>query len=182
MKTELMFSSKTPEWATIKGWPGYEIGSNGLLRSWLKSPNEKSVPKKPRILTGGINRYGYHRAVLCNGKKRQSILIHHLVLDTFVGERPRGYEARHKDGNCKNNHLSNLEWSTHHDNILDKIKHGTIARGERSGRSILKEWQVKRIFLSQDSLSTLAKRYGVDKCTIHGIKKQRNWGWLTKNL
>ena len=169
-------------WSEIAGWPGYEIGRNGQLRSWLKSPNEKTPPDRPRLLKGGVDKDGYRRAVLCNGKTRKSLKIHHLVLDTFMGKRPAGTEARHKNGDKTDNRLSNLEWSNHHENILDKIKHGTIARGERHGTSVLKKEQVKKIFLSRNSRSSLAKRYGVHKSSIDAIKTGRYWTWLTKDL
>ncbi|MGH3845534.1 MAG: HNH endonuclease [Pseudonocardiaceae bacterium] len=52
-------------------------------------------------------------------------LVHHLVLTAFVEPRPPGKEGRHLDRNPGNNHLSNLRWSTHSENQLDQIRHGT---------------------------------------------------------
>lgn len=35
--------------------------------------------------------------------------LHHFVWEKFVGKRRKGYVIHHKDGNCQNNDLSNLE-------------------------------------------------------------------------
>lgn len=43
--------------------------------------------------------------------------IHGLVAEAFLGPRPEGYQVDHKDGNRSNNHVSNLEYVTHRENI-----------------------------------------------------------------
>lgn len=46
-----------------------------------------------------------------------------LVLETFVGPRPRpGYAVRYKDGNASNCRLENLEWSLNSANAVVPIK------------------------------------------------------------
>lgn len=52
--------------------------------------------------------------------------VHQLVLELFVGPRPRGKEARHfPDQNPANNHVSNLSWTTAVINQRDRIANGT---------------------------------------------------------
>lgn len=50
--------------------------------------------------------------------------VHHLVLETFVGSRPKGLNALHDDDDRRNNHVSNLRWGTHSENMQDRAKNG----------------------------------------------------------
>lgn len=50
--------------------------------------------------------------------------VHDLVAETFIPN-PNGYtEVNHIDGNKKNNHVSNLEWCTRHDNLMHACRMG----------------------------------------------------------
>jgi len=44
------------------------------------------------------------------------VLIHHLVANAFMGERPEGLVIDHIDRNPKNNRISNLRYVTHKEN------------------------------------------------------------------
>ena len=50
--------------------------------------------------------------------------VHRLVASAFV---PcyGGRIVNHKDGNRRNNHMDNLEWCTHKDNVRNAIERGT---------------------------------------------------------
>lgn len=43
--------------------------------------------------------------------------IHEIVADTFIGPRPEGMEIDHKDEDKSNNHVTNLEYVTHAENM-----------------------------------------------------------------
>jgi len=62
--------------------------------------------------------------MICNLHSIRS--IHRLVLETFIGKRPKGMVCRHLDGNSCNNKLSNLKWGTQKENIADAFKHGRL--------------------------------------------------------
>lgn len=63
------------------------------------------------------------RVSLSTGEKR-TMSIHKLVARTFIGERPKGYDIDHKDGNKLNNHVSNLHYVTRKENQLNPNNHG----------------------------------------------------------
>jgi hypothetical protein len=42
--------------------------------------------------------------------------IHRLIAETFIPNIDNKPEVNHKDGNKLNNHIDNLEWSTHKEN------------------------------------------------------------------
>lgn len=51
--------------------------------------------------------------------------IGRVVLLHFVGDPPEGTECSHIDGNNLNNHLDNLIWETHTENMRRMDNHGT---------------------------------------------------------
>jgi thymidylate synthase (FAD) len=51
----------------------------------------------------------------------QAKLVHNLVLEAFIGERPPGCEALHKNDNQADASLGNLSWGTSQDNANDRV-------------------------------------------------------------
>lgn len=113
----------------------YDISNLGRIRGWMKTSLKASVPMERRRLTeprniafflsGGKakNRWGV-RLTNAKGKKR-SLLVHHLVLEAFVGPRPSPeIHACHNNGDAFDNRLENLRWDTPSANSLDLVKHG----------------------------------------------------------
>lgn len=134
-----------------------------------------------RILKPGIHPKGYHGVVLSGRGKRKSLLIHKIVLDTFVGPRPDGMEARHRDGDPTNNRLDNLCWGTSSENENDKRRHGTMQHGERNGMTKLSEAQVREIarrYANGESQRTLAVAFGIRQPQISRIVTGKRWGHL----
>lgn len=165
-------------WKPVYGWEDYyEVSDLGRVRS---------KPRKGyainRIYGGGIvtptpNGKGYVIVRLC-AKKQKNRYIHSLVLESFVGPRPKGCEAAHNDNNRSNNLLSNLRWATKKENMADKIKHGTIG-GEYAGGVKLTASQAIEIYNSPLSETALSKRYGVTRSQIGRIKRGERWMYVT---
>lgn len=101
------------EWRDIEGYEGlYRVSNLGRVKNI----------KFNRILTGSQNTWGYLAVSLCKNGKGRSFSIHSLVIRSFVGKAPiqeNGipYDCHHKDGNKRNNNLSNLEYVTKSENI-----------------------------------------------------------------
>lgn len=134
-----------------------------------------------RILKPGIHPKGYCTVVLSGRGKRMSVLIHRLVLEAFVGPRPDGLEARHRDGDPTNNRLDNLLWGTSSDNENDKRRHGTMQYGERNGMTKLTEEQVREIIsrhANGESQRALAVAFGIRQPQVSRIVTGRRWGHL----
>lgn len=173
----------TEEWRPVPGYEGrYEVSDQGRVRS-LVGPT-------PRVLRASRHTNGYRAAPLGRGVTKS---VHRLVLTAFVGPCPEGRQAAHENGDRADNRLVNLSWKTPAENSADKRRHGTlvtgdrhyahlrpdlILRGERIGRALLTEADVREIRAATaagETQTSLATRYGVSRPTIADIAHRRTW-------
>lgn len=109
------------KWKWIKGYAKlYQISNLGRVRSY--HPRFR----KPRILMPGIATGGYPIVSLVRNKRKVNFLVHKLVLIAFKGRAPNLKEVNHKDGNKRNNALTNLEYVTKSENVLHAIRSGLL--------------------------------------------------------
>lgn len=130
----------------LKNFPGYAVGDDGTVISCLSRKQDG----KWRRMKPHLTDFGHHEICLSYGpkgnRKQKQVLVHRLVLETFVGPCPPGMECRHfPDRNPINNRVENLSWGTHITNVWDRVDHGTDPRGMRNGNSRLTDDQVVRI-------------------------------------
>jgi hypothetical protein len=105
--------------------------------------------------------------------------VHRLMCETIHGEQPSPkHEAAHSCGEklCINPH--HLRWSTHSENIADKLDHGTHNLGERNQLAKLTEDDARAILDDGRSHVDIAGDYGVHASTIWAIKHRKSWAWL----
>lgn len=174
--------------ALIGNYQGYWVGDDGSVWSYrnfrggfteiphrLKPKIQKRAKSKKRrsdTIYQVVTLYGR------DGSKK-SVQVHTLVLTAFKGPGRPGEQCRHHDGNGLNNRLDNLFWGTSGENQEDRIRHGTMPRGENHGRAILTEDLVREIRSSTESLDALARRFGVNRSTIHLVRHRKNWKHVT---
>jgi hypothetical protein len=135
--------------------------------------------------TGYKNKLGYGR--FTRAGKTGTQMAHRIAFEFVNGPLPRHLFTCHKCDNppcCNPNHLFA---GTAAENFQDAVQKGRWVhpggvRGERASKSRLTESQVKEIFLSDEANSVLAERYSVTSTAIYWIKKQKNWGWFTKDF
>ena len=128
-----------PEFPLIKGedirhcpgYVGYAATTGGkILSCWMwgirRKRGDRRLSATWRECHGWIDQ-GYRRVQLRATKNSCKTIrrVHQLILEAFVGPRPKGYETRHLDGDPVNNHLANLCYGTHSENQQDSIRHGT---------------------------------------------------------
>lgn len=170
--------SAQTQYSPARGFPGYFIGDDGSVWSQKAIGGSRDYGSPPRKLKLTINKIGYLQCAIHAGDKQITRFVHRLVLEAFVGPRPKGGVCRHLDGNPLNNKLNNLCWGTQKENLADRLLHGTVNRGERNGQSKLTADQVleiKRIgrTVTQDSL---AAKYGVNRTSIGRVLRGVDWG------
>jgi hypothetical protein len=138
----------------VKDWPGYSISDDGQI---FNSKGKRLTPQKDTRPGKG-----HLRLVLWRDGEHQTFKIHILVLETFVGPRPDGYEARHLDGNPENNRVSNLAWGTSSENSLDQVRHGRHAYAKRThctfGHEFTPENTIRRVEIKSNGSPVKRRR------------------------
>lgn len=164
-------------WKVIPNFPDYEVDKNGNIRRITSGIN--TYPG--RLIKPRIDRCGYKRVSLRKDNKDVLIFVHRLVLETFVGPCPEGYQCNHKDGVKSNNHLTNLEWVTNKTNMNHARKNGLLIlpKGEKHYRSKLTQKEVDEIRSSYKSwkitMQKLSDDYNVSMSAIQSILEGRTW-------
>jgi hypothetical protein len=165
----------------IPNWPNYFVTKDGDVysdRPWTHA-NTKGGWRK--LKPHPDKRGGYLIVRLRKGGSGYTRTVHRLVLETFIGPRPRDMECIHKDGNPANAALSNLRWGTHIENEADKRRHGTLKKGEAHWHNKLTRQQVveiRRLAKAGVLHKKIAPLFGIHKSVVSGIVTGARWGWL----
>lgn len=117
----------TEEWRGIPGWPQYEVSSAGRVRSLDRKITDSLGRTRTQfgvIKKTWVDNGGYRRVELAHDNRRYGIGVHRLVALAFIGPPAPGQEVRHRDHDPLNNHVSNLSWGTHSENIRDSVADG----------------------------------------------------------
>lgn len=178
----------TEIWKQIPGYEGYYSVSNyGKVRSEDRiitrcktgiKERHKGIIVKPWIAKNSGK--GYLMVSLSMNNKRLKIGVHRLVLWAFSGKQEKGVDARHLDGNCKNNHFSNLAYGTRSDNIQDSVKHLTMMHPKK----LTKESVINICNMGTQKISSkiVGEKYNINRNTVTEIWRGEIWGHATEGL
>src|SRR5699024_5648926 len=126
-------------WKDIPDFKGsYQVSNMGRVRSVDRVVTYKDgrVRKyKGKVRKPHVNKTrGYEQVILNNDNEVTTKRVHRLVLETFKPHaNMNDLDVNHIDGDKLNNHLTNLEWLTRHDNVLHAYDTGLITNiGEGS--------------------------------------------------
>ena len=147
----------------------YAIDTDGVVwnNSTRKALRGTTITKKNRYVKVHLDKF---------------YAIHLLVLENFVGPRPEGYTANHKDGNRYNNSLANLEWVSHKENV--RHSRSTLLHrgqyGEEIGTAKLTLEQARRVYALKDSDLTARQirdrlKLPVSITAIKSIRRGESW-------
>lgn len=159
----------------IPNFPGYFATKDGQIWS------NKWGYLKCRVPT--LSAKGYLRVTLSEKCKQSTRAIHQLVLEAFIGPKPKGKQCRHLESNKQNNNLNNLCWGTGFENQQDAVKHKThkshFVKGEKHPNAKLTWFLVRMIrYWYATGLTTykeLAELFDVSKPTIAQIVTCNYW-------
>jgi hypothetical protein len=98
-------------WKKIENFDNYSVSTFGQIR------NDQSG----KIMKLN-NKGGYLNASLTNLKNKKCFKVHRLVALAFIDNLENKAEVNHKDKNKHNNNISNLEWNTHKENSIHRVK------------------------------------------------------------
>lgn len=110
-------------WRTSSKYSDYEISSEGRVK-------RKSTGT---MLIATDDSRGYPAVTIfdCDGQHTKN--IHRLVAETFLPNSEGKRSVNHKDGNKRNNHISNLEWVTDSENMKHAYRTGLKVRPDTCG-------------------------------------------------
>lgn len=154
-------------WKDITGYEGlYQVSNLG---------NVKSLPRKmwngvgyfiskEKILKPNLTTSGYYSVQFMKDNIKKPFSIHRLVATHFLQEM-YGYEVNHIDRNKHNNHVSNLEFISHSDNI----KHTYITGRNKIANHFQNGMAKFVIDLETGIFYTLSEFYNYKKLTRNTI-------------
>jgi len=160
--------STSEYWKPVVGFPGYEVSDLGHVRS--------NKFGRPMVMFTQVTKQGYIRVMFRNNGRHVGQLVHKLVLEAFVGERPEGHICKWKNNLRCDNRVSNLRW------VL-RLTAGVVAHpdGKEPTMAKLTAKEVREIFRSDGGLQELAERYDVSTSAIWRIRTKRSWSKLTES-
>lgn len=189
---QLAFSFTEAEiWRPVVGYEGYyEVSDLGRVRSvnrWMP-PNLYSPGQylRGRVLkqenTGPPGNRRYKRVRLRTDGASHRRLVHHLVLEAFLGPRPAGYEVNHHDGNPGNNVRENLVYVTHAQNIAHADATGLRnIRGEKNFRARFTTGDIllmRRLFRQGMTQPEIARQFKTKPAVVQRIVRRKSWTHL----
>lgn len=156
-------------WKEVKGFENYLVSNLG---------NVKTKAGRLKAINYGSCGYGYLE--LWSKNKSKHFRVHRLVAQHFLDNSDNLPQVNHKDGDKKNNKLSNLEWCSAKENIRHAIDNdlSSIKYGSRNLASKLKEEDV--LFIRANAKTThtvreLSKMFKVSTTNIYNILANKKW-------
>ena len=149
----------------LYNFSNYEINENGEIKN-----------KYDKILkTSKINGYKVCYLYDKSFNKKINIKVHQLVATIFLSNQNNYTLVHHKDNNRENNNYTNLEWTTHKQNI-------TYTQGKKIGQYNMKNELIKTFDSVNDAFRELNKMYGNNiRLVCEGKRKTAfgyKWGWI----
>lgn len=167
-------------WKNVLGYEGvYKVSNLGRVKSlnryqYIHKGNGYFAKYRGRIIKPRIHKRGYLYLTLNNSGKRETVTVHKIVAEAFLGKRPDNLTVNHIDMNRQNNKIENLEYVTLIENVLMSYKNNP----NRGTKRILDEIQVLTIHTCKDIISQkeLSRHYNVGTSCINSIiNHKRNY-------
>ena len=137
------------------------------LKTWQTFPEKQLSPSKIGA--------GYLAVYVKNQGQRKTLYLHRLVAEAFLSKPFDCNEVNHIDGDKTNNHVLNLEWTTHSANLKHACQSGLHTKPMLCPDQVL---TIKSLIAKNKSTRTIAKMFGISASAIQHIKHGRSWGWL----
>lgn len=167
------------EWRPIAGYEGYDVSDWGRVRSyWVRHGRDVRLVPDSKLMkaTHGCRHISLRKSGCLKGK---SLTIAALVLEAFVGPRPDGMFALHRNDNRNDNRLENLYWGTPSENCIDMLRNGIHAKAKLSESDIPEIWSR---LLRNEPMTAVARDYGVRPAIIGNIRSGDTWSHITQDL
>lgn len=169
----------TEKWKQLPGWEGYyAVSTEGRVKRLAGSPR----CNVDRVLNQMKTERGYLTVnPVRSGHKQRPLMVHRLVLETFIGPAPTPkHMPNHKNGDKADNRLENLEWVTQAENIqhaydtgLHKKYKGSAASAAKLTESDVEE--ILRRVANRDYRKDIAHDFSISMKAIDEIVAGAHW-------
>ena len=155
----------TEIWKPIRRFPNYEASNLGRIRTTSGKLSHKILQHKYEH----VSVHRYRKTKRCH----YIIPVHHLILETFVGPKPKGYYTNHRNGIKSDNRVSNLEWVTPKENVHHAFRTGLMNVDLGLKKGDLKT--IRMLCKNRIPVWMIADQFKVSVGTIYNIKKYIHW-------
>lgn len=159
----------------MKQYYNYTVHKEGYVTShYNKKP--LTVQQYKRNKQG--KKVVYPRVRIRKDKKSCWVALHRLVAEMFIPNPDNLPHINHKDGNRLNNHVDNLEWCTHEQNIRHAVENGLNPKGERQGIAVATEEivrEIRKLHSEGFTYPQIAEVVGLKRRTVEAIGSGQNW-------
>lgn len=160
------------QWRDVVRYEGfYSVSSFGRVQSKDREIlNRKGARRKykERFLKQARVPSGF-AVTLSRDNYKETILVHRLVAEAFLGKCPQGMVVVHKDDNPLNNHLANIEYNTQkftQQRFADKGRHWRGDTSSRKNLTLAETADVQARASRGESQRSIASDLGVSRSTI----------------
>lgn len=157
----------------------YEVNENGTIFRNVKSKKQLKIK-----LDTHHSQKGYYTTFVCIKKKCRRVMIHQVVAECWLGDKPEGFEIDHIDRNPHNNHYSNLRYVTHSEQMKNRVLSDRIIHQATQNCAnwvkyiskpvqLIKDRECKEFPSMTEAARYLADIYGVHSEQIRWKMKER---------
>lgn len=166
------------EWKDVPGYEGlYTVSNLGKLKSVGRVV--KCIGKRKFTVSESIKKQtmknGYLGWTLYKKNVGKFIYTHRLMCTVFIGEIPEGFQVHHKNGNRKDNKVSNLQ-------RIRADKHTSLhSKGEKNAACMLNERKVieiRKLHKLGHTYTALCEKYGVSYHTVRLAVLRKTWSHI----
>lgn len=180
-KKILSYVNKFPDldgevWVNVVDYGAhYQVSNKQRVRNRLK-----------RIISKKLDKKGYYRMILYRDGKMQNKRLHRLIAEAFIPNPLSLPFINHKDGNKKNNDISNLEWCDAKFNAQHAYNMGLVTNTFKKGKDHIGRKITKDIYdlillrvNKKETVVSIAKDLYLSVKTVSKIKnnlyKNKSW-------
>lgn len=153
-------------WKDVEGYEGlYKVSSLGRVYSVPRkfTRGNQKVAHYGKVIdldSSYEDKDGYFRIVLVKDTKTWDVYVHRLVALNFIPNPDNLPQVNHRDGNKKNNKVSNLEWCTNTENTQHSYRTGLRKHMVRNNPNAIPVRSSEG--LEFESIASAARYYDVD--------------------
>jgi len=167
-------SFKDEVWIIIENFSDYAVSNYGRVKVIDNKFAKKPIGEFLKLTPNGD---GYAMIDISNKQGKQTVKVHRLVALHFLGKpATKKYQVNHIDGNKLNNHVSNLEWVTHAENMRHAVVNG-LKPTKLTKNDVI---QIRKL-LKQKNMThkQIAKKFNVAQSIVARINTGTIWSCVS---